>query len=104
VRTISFWVRHADGSMERLPGIYNDDELWLMKQIARKAAAAPAGSEARREHVNEVLTLHELKVTFEEHFQGIDSEIAYRPTQDSLFQIPEKALAELGTKAQQPLL
>ena len=100
-RTITFWVRASDGSMEKLPASYEADELWMMRTLTRKADAAPAGSEARERHLNEVLTIHELKALFPgSRFEGIEVEEVVMPTQDSLFQIPEKALVELG---QQPL-
>ena len=96
-RTVSFWVRPREGEpWEKLPAVYDEDEFRFMQRLASKAISAPAGSQERQEGMNEVLTLHEAKALFEGSRILIEPDASYRPSQDSLFQIPDKALHELG--------
>lgn len=119
-RTVNFYVREHRNRTRKLPpeaayletlGCYllpvtitlSEDEFAFISRLASRAISAPLGSQERREGLNEVITLVEVRHEFPEAEFEFEPDANYRPSQESLFQIPDKAKAELDSRPQQPL-
>lgn len=81
---------------ETREALYTDDELALAAKLAKIASGSKPGSTARREAVNCIDVLHEMKVLLDASLTEIEEDDGYTPDASSPFQIPAKAHAMMA--------